>query len=119
MDIFYLSTKFFCLRVRKKSLKMKKSVHFMERSLSSGGSAEAINKIAREDSGDECDGAAALEPRESSRSPTVEVDIEVSSLEKSKTGSLEIIPENCPLDPNGRLSISLDDQVSLNRFLGV
>jgi hypothetical protein len=34
------------------------------------------------------------------------------SLEKSKTGSLEIIPENCPLDPNGRLSISLDDQVS-------
>ena len=34
-------------------------------------------------------------------------------LEKSKTGSLEIIPENCPLDPNGRLSISLDDQVQL------
>ena len=33
------------------------------------------------------------------------------SLEKSKTGSLEMIPENCPLDPNGRLSISLDDQV--------
>jgi len=32
-------------------------------------------------------------------------------LEKSKTGSLEMIPENCPLDPNGRLSISLDDQV--------
>ncbi len=27
-----------------------------------------------------------------------------------KTGSLEIIPENCPLDPAGRLSISLDDQ---------
>ena len=27
-----------------------------------------------------------------------------------KTGSLEIIPESCPLDPNGRLSISLDDQ---------
>ncbi len=27
-----------------------------------------------------------------------------------KTGSLEIIPENCPLDPKGRLSISLDDQ---------
>ncbi|XP_071743044.1 uncharacterized protein [Lepeophtheirus salmonis] len=26
-----------------------------------------------------------------------------------KTGSLEIIPENCPLDPQGRLSISLDD----------
>ena len=26
-----------------------------------------------------------------------------------KTGSLEIIPENCPLDPAGRLSISLDD----------
>lgn len=29
-----------------------------------------------------------------------------------KTGSLEIIPENCPLDPQGRLSISLDDHVS-------
>ncbi len=27
-----------------------------------------------------------------------------------KAGSLEIIPENCPLDPNGRLSISLDDK---------
>ncbi len=27
-----------------------------------------------------------------------------------KTGSLEIIPENCPLDPKGRLSISLDDK---------
>ncbi|TRY73792.1 hypothetical protein TCAL_01948 [Tigriopus californicus] len=27
-----------------------------------------------------------------------------------KTGSLEIIPENCTLDPQGRLSISLDDQ---------
>ena len=26
-----------------------------------------------------------------------------------KSGSLEIIPESCPLDPNGRLSISLDD----------
>ena len=26
-----------------------------------------------------------------------------------KTGSLEIIPENCPLDPKGRLSISLDE----------
>merc|ERR1719270_2111315 len=26
----------------------------------------------------------------------------------SPTGSLEIIPENCPLDPAGRLSISLD-----------
>ncbi|QQP49518.1 Putative LOC100118685, partial [Caligus rogercresseyi] len=34
-----------------------------------------------------------------------------SALEK--TGSLEIIPENCPLDPQGRLSISLDEnQVS-------
>ena len=28
--------------------------------------------------------------------------------ELSPTGSLEIIPENCPLDPSGRLSISLD-----------
>lgn len=28
--------------------------------------------------------------------------------EMSPTGSLEIIPENCPLDPVGRLSISLD-----------
>ena len=33
------------------------------------------------------------------------------ALEKTCTGSLEIIPENCPLDPAGRLSISLDDQV--------
>ena len=31
-------------------------------------------------------------------------------LVEQKTGSLEIIPENCPLDPNGRLSTSLDDQ---------
>ncbi len=36
-------------------------------------------------------------------------DAEVAAL-KEKTGSLEIIPENCPLDPAGRLSISLDDQ---------
>ena len=27
-----------------------------------------------------------------------------------KSGSLEIIPENCSLDPSGRLSISLDDK---------
>ena len=26
------------------------------------------------------------------------------------TGSLEMIPENCPLDPSGRLSISLDTE---------
>jgi len=31
-------------------------------------------------------------------------------IEKTTTGSLEIIPESCPLDPNGRLSISLDDR---------
>jgi hypothetical protein len=37
-----------------------------------------------------------------------------TSLEMGKTGSLEMIPENCPLDPNGRLSISLDDQVKNN-----
>jgi hypothetical protein len=30
--------------------------------------------------------------------------------DREKAGSLEIIPENCPLDPNGRLSISLDDK---------
>jgi hypothetical protein len=27
---------------------------------------------------------------------------------QEKTGSLEMIPENCGLDPRGRLSISLD-----------
>ena len=31
-------------------------------------------------------------------------------LGEQKTTSLEAIPENCPLDPNGRLSTSLDDQ---------
>ena len=33
-----------------------------------------------------------------------------SLVERKTGGSLEIIPENCPLDPNGRLSTSLDDQ---------
>ena len=33
-----------------------------------------------------------------------------------KTGSLEMIPENCPLDPQGRLSISLDDQVGIKKM---
>ena len=31
----------------------------------------------------------------------------------SPTGSLEMIPENCPLDPAGRLSISLDTDRAL------
>ena len=30
--------------------------------------------------------------------------------EMDPTGSLEMIPENCPLDPAGRLSISLDTE---------
>lgn len=34
----------------------------------------------------------------------------VSASVKEKSGSLEIIPENCSLDPSGRLSISLDDK---------
>ena len=33
----------------------------------------------------------------------------VGVVANEKSGSLEIIPESCPLDPNGRLSISLDD----------
>ena len=43
----------------------------------------------------------------------VSVDIHVrggKGLSEKKTASLEAIPENCPLDPNGRLSTSLDDQ---------
>ena len=42
----------------------------------------------------------------------VSVDVHVGgkSLSEQKTASLEAIPENCPLDPNGRLSTSLDDQ---------
>ena len=31
-----------------------------------------------------------------------------------ETGSLEVIPENCALDPQGRLSISLDQVPSVN-----
>ena len=33
-----------------------------------------------------------------------------SQHEVDPTGSLEMIPENCPLDPSGRLSISLDTE---------
>ena len=42
----------------------------------------------------------------------VDVDVHVGGkgLGEQKTASLEAIPENCPLDPNGRLSTSLDDQ---------
>lgn len=43
----------------------------------------------------------------------VHVDVHVGGgkgLGEQKTASLEAIPENCPLDPNGRLSTSLDDQ---------
>lgn len=71
--------------------------------MTSGGSAEALNKTARDDSGDEGEVAAEAASGQDD-------DVGGGPMEKSKTGSLEIIPENCPLDPNGRLSISLDDQ---------
>lgn len=46
--------------------------------------------------------------------PGISVSVDIHGVGKSlaehKTASLEAIPENCPLDPNGRLSTSLDDQ---------
>jgi len=56
-------------------------------------------------------GAGTLKPSSSNE----EVDrlapsTPVSASVKEKSGSLEIIPENCSLDPSGRLSISLDDK---------